>query len=261
MGKLKGYWIFIYYAYLGAELTPKNLTSINRKLCAMHNWYHSFDKLGLKTNIIKTGNYVEGQEDKAEYIFKFTNEAIDYIKVGKSNVRGCELFCADGFYSIQALNYGATYMYGIDLAEESGEGGKRASVLEQARLVADVLGYKDNVKYEKKNVFDLCGTYDFCICAGGLYHIDNPQLLLKNLKQHTKYLIIQTVVTLETEDSEYFVSPAPGWTWGCRFTHAWLLICLEELGWKILGSARNELRGNSRLCDRGSSYVLCVNDE
>ena len=73
-----------------------------------------------------------------------------------------------------------------------------------------------------------------------------------------KYLILQTVVTLESEDPDYFITPAPGWKHGSRFTHAAVKKWLTETGFTILDEARNELEGNSRLCNRGSSYFLCV---
>ncbi len=64
-------------------------------------------------------------------------------------------------------------------------------------------------------------------------------------------------MTLETEDENFFVTPCPGWTWGCRFTHGYLLNMLERNGWEVLSEARNEITCNTALQDRGSSYVLC----
>jgi hypothetical protein len=96
------------------------------------------------------------------------------------------------------------------------------------------------------------------LCAGGLYHLSDPKKLLKLCYKITKhYLAIQTVVTLETEDKDYFVSPAPGWKHGCRFTDAGLREWLKQIGWKIVKHDRNELRANLQLSDRGSVYYLC----
>jgi hypothetical protein len=69
--------------------------------------------------------------------------------------------------------------------------------------------------------------------------------------------VVQSVVTLETEDRDYFVQPAKGWRHGCRFTHRWLAARLEEVGWHVLEAARAELPGNHRPHDRGSSFFLC----
>jgi hypothetical protein len=69
--------------------------------------------------------------------------------------------------------------------------------------------------------------------------------------------VVQSVVTLETEDPDYFVEPAKGWRHGCRFTHRWLAARLEAVGWHVIDAARAELPGNHRPHDRGSSFFLC----
>lgn len=45
---------------------------------------------------------------------------------------------------------------------------------------------------------------------------------------------------------------------GMRFSHQYLLKMLERNGWNIQQTDRNEITWNKRLCDRGSSYVLCT---
>jgi SAM-dependent methyltransferase len=121
------------------------------------------------------------------------------------------------------------------------------------------LDNENKVDFVKGNVFHLSGVFDIVLCFGGLYHLDNPECLLRFLRDKTKKaLIIQTVVTLETEAPEYFVSPCPGWTYGSRFTHAWLVAALRRTGWEIAHEYRNELTYNERACDRGSSYLYCI---
>jgi len=149
---------------------------------------------------------------------------------------------------------------GIDLEEESGEGKQRHSVLDQGRLATKLLGNMDKIDFYKQDVFSLDKNFDIGICVGGLYHITDPKKLLELLnKKISKYLVVQTVVSLANEDENYFESPAPNWTWGCRFSHKYLLKMLEQTGWTILEESRNELLDNTSLSDRGSSYCLCVN--
>jgi hypothetical protein len=101
-------------------------------------------------------------------------------------------------------------------------------------------------------------TYDLVLCAGGLYHLERPNVFLELLRPVTRgYLVVQSVVTLETEDPSYFISPTPGLRHGSRFTHAGLERWLVEAGWQILAQDRNELPGNKLARDRGSSYFLC----
>lgn len=101
-------------------------------------------------------------------------------------------------------------------------------------------------------------TYDLVLCAGGLYHSSEPVGLLRRVRRASRgFAVLQSVVTLETEDEGYFVRPAPGWRHGCRFTHAWLRQRLREIGFRVEEEARAELPGNRRRRDRGSSFFLC----
>ena len=61
---------------------------------------------------------------------------------------------------------------------------------------------------------------------------------------------------MANEDPDYFESPAPGWTWGCRFNNASFDKVVRELGLEIMDQHFNELEGNDRVEDRGSSYYL-----
>jgi hypothetical protein len=64
------------------------------------------------------------------------------------------------------------------------------------------------------------------------------------------------VVSLATDDADYFESPAPGWTWGNRFSRKSFDRMIRSLGYTIVDSHFNELEGNSRPEDRGSVYYL-----
>lgn len=226
------------------------------------DWYHNFKILGVPTPQMEYEGAHEAQQDKQYIIFDYIKEAVKNIKQNSNDnsiITGIELFCADGFYSNFAVQNGVDSMLGVDLAEESGEGKKRATVLDQAHLITKLLGNEKKVKFEKGDVFDIQDQYDICLCLGGLYHLTDPEKLIALLRTKTKkFLIIQTVVSLETEDENYFETPCPGWTWGCRFSHKYLLNMLERNGWKILKEDRNEITWNQRLCDRGSSYILCM---
>lgn len=226
------------------------------------DWYHDFAILGFKTHQMKHEGAYEAQRDKQTIIFDFIKKAVDFCRKsahGPEHLTGVELFCADGFYSNFCVQNGVDSMLGIDLAEESGEGTKRASVLDQARVITKLLGNETKIIFERRDVFNLQDEYDICLCLGGLYHLNDPEKLLGLLRKKTrKVLIIQTVVSLEREDEDYFETPCPGWTWGCRFSHQYLLKMLERNGWNIQQTDRNEITWNKRLCDRGSSYVLCT---
>jgi protein-L-isoaspartate O-methyltransferase len=164
-----------------------------------------------------------------------------------------ELFCADGYYAcrINALAPGAT-VTGIELD---------AGHVRRATTIAKRLKLK-NVTFRHEDVWAFLERasepYDLVLCAGGLYHLSDPSRLLERIGQVSRaYVVLQSVVTLETEDRDYCVEPAPGWQHGCRFTHAWLCERVARLGWRILAESRAELPGNRSLRDRGSSFLLC----
>jgi SAM-dependent methyltransferase len=164
-----------------------------------------------------------------------------------------ELFSADGYYScrLKALSPEAR-VTGVELDAEH---------TRRAETMARRLGFAD-MRFRRADVWAfLDGTdeaYDLVLCAGGLYHVSDPARLLQAVQRVARgFLVVQSVVTLETEDAGYFVQPAKGWQHGCRFTHAWLRARLQALGWQVLEEARAELPGNPRLHDRGSSFFLC----
>jgi protein-L-isoaspartate O-methyltransferase len=164
-----------------------------------------------------------------------------------------DLFCADGYYSCQVkkLQPAAT-VTGIELDDEH---------ITRATTIARRLDLED-VTFRREDVWvflERCSVrYDLVLCAGGLYHLSAPTRLLERIGDVSRgYVVLQSVVTLETEERDYFVEPAPGWQHGSRFTHAWLRDRVAGLGWRILAESRAELPGNRSLRDRGSSFFLC----
>ena len=164
-----------------------------------------------------------------------------------------ELFSADGYYScrLKTLSPHAR-ITGVELDPEQ---------IRRAETIVRRLGF-DEVGFRQEDAWTFLErsreAYDLVLCAGGLYHLSDPGRLLQAVTRVARgCLVVQSVVTLETEDAGYFVQPAKGWQHGCRFTHGWLRARLEALGWRILEEARAELPGNRRPHDRGSSFYLC----
>lgn len=198
----------------------------------------------------RPSSHLLNQPVKEEHLLHFMGRALSNLG---PNPACLELFCADGFYScrIKFLSPQAK-VTGVDL---NGDHVRRAETM------AGCLGL-DNVDFVKEDVTAFLQSssepYDFVLCAGGLYHVNDPKRLLLQIgKMARGYIVLQSVVTLDTEDPNYFLQPAPGWQHGCRFTHAWLRERLHEIGWRLVDEARAELPGNRRLRDRGSSFFLC----
>ncbi len=260
-----------------------------QEIYQLRPWYHNFDKLGIQTDFgdmsmsrseqlrrlllalspVKPAGFVEkgekfalrnlwklppnshqiNQRHKEMFLLPFLEESLQALP---SAPRCLDLFCADGYYScwIGTMNPQAT-VTGVDLdADEIHRAETAVRVLNLPHITFELKDIREKIAETK--------TYDLVMCAGGLYHLTNPRQLLQSLTKITNgYLIIQSAVTLETEDPDYFVTPAPGWKHGSRFTHAGLKKWLLDIGWQIIKEGHNELTGNPRLSDRGSSYFLC----
>lgn len=213
-------------------------------------WYHNFSTLGLVTPQ-RPNFYEQNQSCKELMITAYLFMAMEFIRKDYSKKASIlELFCADGYFSHIAAKWGASRAKGVDKDEREISFAKKASSLLGNDLVCEfVLG----------DVYEnITENFDIVLCTGGLYHISTPVALLKQIRSKTpKYLIVQTVVSLATEDENYFESPAPGWTWGCRFTSAGLKRMIKEANFEIIQFYENELVGNKRKEDRGSVYALC----
>ena len=224
--------------------------------CALPVWYHNFANLGVKTKIIPFCGYREAQNLKDSII----NDYVKIILSTKSNDKynGFGLFCSDGYYSHYFAELGY-HMLGVDLCEDSGEGRKRSNNLEHARLIQRTLDNGSMTNFQKGDVFDVHDTFDLIVNIGGLYHISNPQdLIRQNINNLNRggYLIVQSIVA-DVNDPEYFCSPAPGWDWGCRFSHDWLRCELTKFnGIKILDDRLLDAKYNRSLFDRNYSSFL-----
>jgi SAM-dependent methyltransferase len=213
-------------------------------------FYHSFSTLGLPARQ-KAGIYPLNQRCKEPYI-------LGYLLVALAKARGTraryhpsvlELFCADAYYGLLAKRFGAGRVVGVD---------KDPAALEAAAVMRDALALPIELRCHDVLALPRREKYDVVLCTGGLYHLADPAHFLQRVKQHVKrYLVVQTVVSLDSTAADYFVSPAPGWQHGCRFSAAHFLHMLGRAGFHLLSHGFNHLDGNRRRCDRGSAYALC----
>ncbi len=265
---------------------PKVLPEIRR----LGPWYHDFSPLGLETRFdsrswnpvrailglfraltsrrdpgavekgqralsraslgIGTPSHLRNQRVKEAVLIPFLQRG--FADLGE-RPRALDLFCADGYYSctMARLAPGAR-VTGIDLD---------AREIERARTAAQVLGLS-GLEFVCADVDPWIAAtqerFDLIFCAGGLYHLSRPERLLASLSRiAARYLVLQSVVSLENQEPEYFEAPAPGWRHGSRFSHQRLVAWLGEYGWEIVDQLRHELPGNRRLRDRGSSCFIC----
>lgn len=215
----------------------------------MLEFYHDFKALGLSLPQ-RGGIYAPNQAAKAPILTGYLLFALGKLKARGISPSVIELFCADAYYSFIASRFGAAQSTAID--------SNRDGHLSEAQHVKAVLG-DATVQIRQADVFALPSDLhsNVVLNAGGLYHVTDPLRALDiSYALATDYLIVQSVVSLADERASYFETPAPGWTWGCRFSHAFLENAIRSRGWIILDSDRNVLTGNDRPEDRGSSYFL-----
>jgi len=220
------------------------------KLDILGPLYHSYRLFGVENEQIE-GIYAPNQASKEPIILAYIMLAIAKCRtLVNDSVSFADLFCADGYFAMAARKLGATEVLGID---DNREG--HSVNLDK---IAALLGL-DRVEFRQMDVneIDHLNPVDIVANIGGLYHIDNPiKILEKSYDLARKYLIIQTVVSIATNDDEYYESPAPGWHWGNRFSRASFEKLISSKGWSVLDKHFNELEGNDRLEDRGSIYFL-----
>jgi len=91
--------------------------------------------------------------------------------------RVLDLACLEGGYSVAASSSGADEVVGIEIRQKN---------IDRCILVKEILQLK-NVNFFKRDVNDIreadYGKFDVIICAGILYHMENPYSFLNNLYQ------------------------------------------------------------------------------
>lgn len=122
-----------------------------------------------------------------EWKWKVILPALTKLAPGK---RVLDVFCANGGFSFEAARAGATEVLGLDHDHER---------VECARFVAGLLnGSKEAVPhFDVADVYRLSETvrepFDVTMAIGGLYHVADPVLVLRNLREVTsEHLILQT---------------------------------------------------------------------
>jgi hypothetical protein len=211
--------------------------------------YHDFSFFGVENKQMEV--FRQNQKCKEKILRSYIQYAIAHADTERhKNVSFAELFCADGYYALTARRMGASVAYGID--NNMGRHSSRASEIARRLGITDFFFKEMDVN----NIHTL-EQVDIVANIGGLYHVPNPEDILKKSYAYAlRYLIVQTVVSLAGDDPDYFASPAPGWTWGSRYSRRSFEALIAAQGWNIADSYFNELEGNSRPEDRGSLYYL-----
>lgn len=225
------------------------MSLLNKNLYRLGPLYHDFSIFGVK-NFQLEGIYSLNQKCKEPIIRAYIAYAIAKCLETEKNIKFVELFCADGYYAFLASLFGASDVFGID--DNKDNYSLKSEKIAKKLHIPNYTFIKENINNIQKY-----GPYEIVANVGGLYHVSNPkEILLKSYNIATRFLIIQSVVSLANCEKDYFETPAPGWTWGSRFNQISFEEMIKSCDFTVIDKHFNELLGNPRAEDRGSVYYL-----
>lgn len=106
--------------------------------------------------------------------------------------RVIDIGCNCGGFSVEAIDRGAEYVLGIDVADH---------YIEQANFIKRALGSKQ-LEFKKMAMEDCSeqntGMFDIAFCFGILYHLENPVLAMKRLASVTKEIMVVDASVIKT---------------------------------------------------------------
>ena len=208
--------------------------------------YHSYKIFG-EDNPNKSEKFRSNQQSKEKIILAYIMYAIAKCK----SPSFVELFCADGYYALAAKRFGAVSSTGIDNGHKG--------YFKHAENIATY--FNEIVSFINMDVADMdkLFTVDIIANVGGLYHVTNPEeILQKSYDLAKKYLIVQTVVSLEPGEDVYFEKSPKDRSWGSRFNRQYMDYLVGK--YKVIDRHYNELRGNTEAKNRGNATYLIAKD-
>jgi 2-polyprenyl-3-methyl-5-hydroxy-6-metoxy-1,4-benzoquinol methylase len=119
---------------------------------------------------------------------------LDWVERVAPGARVLDTFCANGAFSFEAARLGAARVLGVDFEQPR---------IECARLVSEMLaahGWASVPEFRPGEVYRLEETtagerFDAVLCLGGLYHVADPVLVLRRLREAVEtggHLVLQT---------------------------------------------------------------------
>ncbi|MDN3512679.1 MAG: class I SAM-dependent methyltransferase [Candidatus Jettenia sp.] len=211
--------------------------------------YHRYDAFGVENKQMK-GPFVLNQVTKTPIITAYIALALAILLKENIEPTFAELFAGDGYYAMLAARLGAKHSFAID--------NNRDGYSSHVNVIAERLGVS-NFGFIDGDIVKLTTLPDLDIIAnvGGLYHVDNPQEILEmSYEKAQRFLVLQNVVSMDSKSPSYYMSPAPGWTWGNRYSRESFDKLIKKLKYKVLLQDFNELQGNPEPQHRGSVYYL-----
>ena len=119
---------------------------------------------------------------------------LDWMEKVVPGKRVLDTFCANGSFSFEAVRMGATEVLGVDFDPPRIEAGNFVGSLLRGH------GWNVAPEFRSGDVYDLSSvvsgrTFDVTVMIGGLYHVADPVLVLKQARRVTEtggHLVFQT---------------------------------------------------------------------
>lgn len=141
-----------------------DLQELRQKVESFERWHYQID-LGNGVVTPVGGTKSVNQTNQRRRIFfdrllSVTNSTLEGMRI-------LDLGCNAGYWSLQAIEAGADFVFGID--------GRQMHV-DQANLVFEAKGVdRSRYQFEVGNFFNYpLGSFDLVLCLGVLYHISSP---------------------------------------------------------------------------------------
>jgi SAM-dependent methyltransferase len=164
-----------------------DLERIKREVHRLSPWYFRFDLKGVKTDVMPS---LEGREHR-DVAFPAVEEGF------WKGRRVLDIACNEGAFSFAALEQGAAHVDAFDA---------RASNVEKARFVAEVLGYR-GVEFHVATLDAWLDThpepYDHVLCCGILYHLLDPATAIGRVARSARESVLVTCVLYGQEELGY----------------------------------------------------------
>ncbi len=234
------------------------------RIAAFPRWQYRFELPGGLVTPVVDANRANRQAQRRRYFF----DAL--LRVVGGSLRGrrvLDLGCNSGFWSLQALDAGAEFVLGVDVAAEQIE---QAELVFEARRVAD-----DRYRFERADVFELDGgeRFDVVLCLGLMEQVARPFELFGRMAASGADLIVLDTALARARSSAFELVRRgdPGEELDCDLTllptREAVIELAGEFGFQAVALARNmtdyaglddyrRLRRLAFICSRGPSLQM-----
>lgn len=246
-----------------SALAPGVGQSLAERVAAFPRWQYRFELgEGIVTPVIDAGR-VNRQVQRRRYFF----DALLQVSGGSlQGRRVLDLGCNAGFWSLQALQHGAEFVLGVDIAAEQ---------IEQAELVFEAKRVeRSRYQLQRGDALDLDGRerFDVVLCLGLLEQLARPVELFERMAATgADLIVIDTDLARGGSSSFELVRRGdPGEAFDCELallpTREAVIELAGEFGFQTVSLARNmtdytglddyrRLRRLAFVCSRGPSLA------